>query len=668
MEVDVDHSAIGDNIFNYLKQLDERVWHRLFLSRACLRAIFRSLGELEQLIIFRLLYIQQAVSERALKLWMSSDAIGELRQSLSVLQSYKILYISETSKDGKQQLKLNSDFRDGFIALLSNTPITYDNELTFLGRFQGTFGEDTQNLKPEEVKKENISDSFTPKNVNKKELETDTMGASDKSMDVGNTLASGSDFMDNLNDSRDLVESGDVDMENANKSLDYTQNQVSVDTPNDSSPRNPGESVKISNLTSHAKNKLKILVEFLVTKKAIRKACHIYELTENLKKLKKENPQGENVQILEKRIRKLNKKSKVVSQDLFQIFERFGMTRYVKPNEKSGEVRYSNSTPLNRQTLSWLLKDVKSQLISLIVGYLQNLENGLLSHLTSSLDKDGQEDKSSIECIDAALESVTDSLLLLLSLSQARPGDSFSTKSLTKSQFRILRLLYELGIVYYKSIKGPFYVLDLSFIVGPKNLVPSNSPLSVHTSISFTSEYLPSKIIVQSNFKVYVYTVNNLQFDILNILCEVQARTPNMVVGVLTRESAQRAFKSGITSHEIIRFFSSTNTSTFPENVIRQLRMWEAERNRVELSPAILIKRWDREFLPDLFQRTVRWAQSKRYELFHTKWPQDPHSEEYQEWLKGEMYLACKSEAKEEVIEKIRQIRNAIENARSRVT
>ncbi|GFE53994.1 general transcription factor IIH polypeptide 4 [Babesia ovis] len=583
----------GQCVSSFLGHKGGPVWHCLFKRRATLRAIFRSLGELEQLIVLRLLSIKQAVSERALRLWMNPNSFTDLRKALLLLQSYHIIQVSQNrTKDGKQQYELNVHFKNSMSKEIYDTPWEFEKGLHCTG------------------------------------------------------------------------------------SIHDDQQKDSKNTPS------------IATLVKYSKERLDFLVLFLVSNDVRRQTLKANKVAKKLKKLEKlkdpniKNPLlSKKIKSLDRQLATLTKHGGTVSMDLLRIFERFNMiSEESKKNKLCG-----GDSAMSRQALSWLLKGVDTQLIILIVGYLQQIEGGYLSGRLdlqeakadpdlkeSTEDTTDADEKATIEKIEVATSSITESIDLLLSLSQARFGDIFKMNSLTKSQQRLLRLLIELGLVYCDSTKNRFYVTDLSFLVDTRKSSIGEAP-KMSMSICGAKE---SKIVVQSNFKVYVYTANALQISVLSHICELQARTPNLVIGVLTRSSVQAAFKSGITAEQIIRFFESKTQYDeitmsrlpikVPENVRRQLKMWEAERNRLELINAILFKRWDIEFMPELFMRTVRWAQAKRYELYHTKWPSDLHSQDYQSWMENEKYLACTFESKEEVVEKIKQIRLALAEEKTR--
>eukprot|EP01068_Selenidium_serpulae_P014914 Selendium_serpulae@DN6158_c0_g1_i2.p1 len=144
----------------------------------------------------------------------------------------------------------------------------------------------------------------------------------------------------------------------------------------------------------------------------------------------------------------------------------------------------------------------------------------------------------------------------------------------------------------------------------------------------FTTE---AGVIVESNFKVFMYTASQLQRDILANFCVLRVVTPLMVVGVMTRHSIQEAYcQRGITAEQIIRFLEThahqvvferhrnTGKPLLPENVMTQLKMWEGERRRLNMTRASVF-----EFNSDLdlFPSCVGWAKTLKCLLTYTPYP-----------------------------------------------
>ncbi|VVC97930.1 unnamed protein product [Leptidea sinapis] len=103
-------------------------------------------------------------------------------------------------------------------------------------------------------------------------------------------------------------------------------------------------------------------------------------------------------------------------------------------------------------------------------------------------------------------------------------------------------------------------------------------------------------IVVESNYRVYGYTQSALQVALLGLF-------PNLVVGVITRESVRQAFRGGISAEQIIKYLEQHShpqmlntdsagvaacTSVLPPTVLDQVRLWESERNRFTYTEGVV--------------------------------------------------------------------------------
>ncbi len=101
-------------------------------------------------------------------------------------------------------------------------------------------------------------------------------------------------------------------------------------------------------------------------------------------------------------------------------------------------------------------------------------------------------------------------------------------------------------------------------------------------------------IILETNYKIYAYTNSDLQVKLLGMFCTLQYQLPNMCVGLVTRDSVRAAFAVGITADQIIRFIVKNahpimrKKHDIPPDVAKQIRLWDAERTRVDFKAATL--------------------------------------------------------------------------------
>lgn len=72
------------------------------------------------------------------------------------------------------------------------------------------------------------------------------------------------------------------------------------------------------------------------------------------------------------------------------------------------------------------------------------------------------------------------------------------------------------------------------------------------TKESFNEGTGAGYIVLESNYRVYAYTNSNLQMSILSLFTKLNYRLPNLVVGLITRESIRSAFMKGISAEQVV--------------------------------------------------------------------------------------------------------------------
>lgn len=218
---------------------------------------------------------------------------------------------------------------------------------------------------------------------------------------------------------------------------------------------------------------------------------------------------------------------------------------------------------ITRQGFQFLLLDTQSQVWHFMLQYLDTCEkNGL---------------------------NLSECLSMLFQLSFSTLGRDYSTEGLTPNLLVFLQHLREFGLVYQRKRKaGRFYPTRLALNISSKR--------SVVAAITSENECTQDRcnIIVETNYRVYAYTDSNLQVALLGLFTELLYRFPNLVVGVLTRDSIRQAFRGGITADQIISYleqhahptmlskesFGVKSNSLLPPTIIDQIKLWENERNR----------------------------------------------------------------------------------------
>lgn len=88
-------------------------------------------------------------------------------------------------------------------------------------------------------------------------------------------------------------------------------------------------------------------------------------------------------------------------------------------------------------------------------------------------------------------------------------------------------------------------------------------------------------LVVESNYRIYAYTHDELQLSILNIFTEPDGAFSDMAMAMITRSSVRNALNLGITASQIVAFMRSNshpitiekfgNLGCVPQTVIDQV-------------------------------------------------------------------------------------------------
>ncbi|KYQ90924.1 general transcription factor IIH [Tieghemostelium lacteum] len=245
---------------------------------------------------------------------------------------------------------------------------------------------------------------------------------------------------------------------------------------------------------------------------------------------------------------------------------------------------------ITSEGFKFLLKDIYTQIWTLLIVYLDTIEKKY---------------KSRIEL-----------LCFLFKLSFLQLGRGYLVSELTQLQKTLLTDLKQFGLIYIKSNDNPYFY--------PTRLIISlttGKTLSLMQDIK-TEQALSQKeqgyIILETNYRLYAYTSSSLQISLLSLFVKMLYRLPNLAVGIVTRESIRMALIHGITADQIIDFIrhnahpNATLAGTpIPDVVAEQVKLWEAERNCVDYSKAVLYNSFP---TLDCFNATVKYA--KELNLF----------------------------------------------------
>lgn len=191
-------------------------------------------------------------------------------------------------------------------------------------------------------------------------------------------------------------------------------------------------------------------------------------------------------------------------------------------------------------------------------------------------------------------------LNLLFQLSFAQPCHAYSLSALDTKQIELASCLDELGIISIDNAKGVFFPSQMgTSLVASASRAAEEGAQAVRpimpTSKSTGGDI---RIIVETNFRLYAYTTSTFQMNLLGLFTHMRYQLPNLVVGHLTREKVREALINGITADQIISFLNSHAhprmiNGTIPDTVTDEIKLWEAEQERVQFLKGFLISEFD---------------------------------------------------------------------------
>ncbi|KAG4178168.1 hypothetical protein ERO13_A10G024700v2 [Gossypium hirsutum] len=242
-------------------------------------------------------------------------------------------------------------------------------------------------------------------------------------------------------------------------------------------------------------------------------------------------------------------KSTSFSSSMMRIFQR-GLLRQ----------RDKEAPRLTESGFQFLLMDTNAQLWYIIREYISNSEE---------------------QGVDQA-----DLIAFLLELSFHTPGEAYSLDTLTDDQTTMIKDLADLGLVKLQKVV---------LIKGRKEswFIPTKLATNLSVSLTDSSSRKQGFVVVETNFRMYAYSSSKLHCEILRLFARVEYQLPNLIVGAITKESLYNAFENGITAEQIVTFLQqnahprvAAKIPSVPENVTDQIRLWETDLNRVEMTPA----------------------------------------------------------------------------------
>ncbi|XP_062016959.1 general transcription and DNA repair factor IIH subunit TFB2 [Rosa rugosa] len=195
-----------------------------------------------------------------------------------------------------------------------------------------------------------------------------------------------------------------------------------------------------------------------------------------------------------------------------------------------------------------------------------------------------------------------DLISFLLELSFHVTGEAYNINTLTEVQKNTIKDFTDLGLVKLQQGRKESW------------FIPTKLATNLSVSLTDTSSRKQGFVVVETNFRLYAYSSSKLHCEILRLFARIEYQLPNLIVGAITKESLYGAFDNCITAEQIISFLQQNahprvaeRIPSVPENVTDQIRLWETDLNRVEMTTAYY---YDEFPSRDLFDGAVDYARS----------------------------------------------------------
>ncbi|THG06821.1 hypothetical protein TEA_001970 [Camellia sinensis var. sinensis] len=204
----------------------------------------------------------------------------------------------------------------------------------------------------------------------------------------------------------------------------------------------------------------------------------------------------------------------------------------------------------------WELMDTNAQLWYIIREYITNSE-------------------------ERGLDSA-DLISFMLELSFHVTGEAYNMNTLTDSQRNVIKDLADLGLVKLQQGRKESW------------FIPTKLATNLSISLSDTSSRKLGFVVVETNFRVYAYSTSKLHCEILRLFSRYAINLLDKYFRLFYDEASSiwREYCSGCIGL-IISFLQQNahprvaeRVPSVPENVTDQIRLWESDMNRVEITPA----------------------------------------------------------------------------------
>ncbi len=325
------------------------------------------------------------------------------------------------------------------------------------------------------------------------------------------------------------------------------------------------------------------------------------------------------------------------SREVRKLLENLGLVT----SDSSGKVSITNSG------YEFMLSDSTQQIWIILQEYCNWIQSEKRNDKT--FDEKISLQTGSKRAIDVGDYVKANVLKVLFRLNFCEQGVPILVESFKEWELEtVFKFIEGIGLIQRVDTKPPhFYVTSLGIgavsgrsttnrlatasILAKQNSVFASGLSSSGSSLSSGIQIGVSRLFVvcETNFKVYMYSTSPLHAKMLELFVNVNCKLPNMVSGILTRESVQNAFDRGITAAQII-YFLNTNAhplclkrrgTIVPDNVTDMITLWEQERTRIKPTKGTLFSGFTSERYKDAKEYAnergmLNWASDSSMKIF----------------------------------------------------
>lgn len=209
------------------------------------------------------------------------------------------------------------------------------------------------------------------------------------------------------------------------------------------------------------------------------------------------------------------------------------------------------------------------------VFMLKNMANQIWDYVIAQISREALSSTDRVEVLS-----------FLFALAYTRFGEGYPVSALTKAQKQLMFELSEVGLLYLRDKKAPWFYPTpeaINLVFGARTVASSSSSATstgggttatASSSSSSVDQAMdrvtaqaqpattstatrPLQIIVETNLQVTAYVSTPLHVALLKIFVDVSVQLPNMVIGRLTRDKSKNAFRMGMKTSRIIDFLTT---------------------------------------------------------------------------------------------------------------